>query len=873
MYSTAQIRNKFIAYFKSKQHTEVASSSLIPAEDPTLLFVNAGMVQFKDMFLGAEKRQYTRAVSSQRCVRAGGKHNDLDQVGYTARHHTFFEMLGNFSFGDYFKESAIKYAWDFLTNELKIPADKLLVTVYEKDDEAEKIWIEKIGIPAEKVLRIGAKDNFWQMGDTGPCGPCSEIFYDHGADIAGGPPGSVDEDGDRFIEIWNLVFMQFDKQPDGELLPLPNPCVDTGMGLERITSILQGKHNNYDIDLFQQIINFSIELLKPKDSKSPSLKVIADHIRTCAFLISDGIQPSNEGRGYVLRRIIRRAIRHGHKLGASELFFFKIVSPLVAVMGEAYPELRTNQTLIEATLKKEEGRFAETLETGMAILNKAINDLKGDMLSGAVVFKLYDTFGFPYDLTQDVAREHQLSIDKEGFNKCMQEQKQRSKASAGFVQSNHLPTELMSQLKPTKFTGYESMQGQARIVALITEGKSVTKLNLGEEGIVILDETPFYAESGGQVGDTGTITINTKEIVVYDTQKGAGQFHLHMLKNLSTAISVGDQVSTKVGAKKRGNIRLNHTATHLLHKVLQELLGVHVKQKGSIVSEDKLRFDFSHDDAINTQQLQDIERLVNNHIRSNHTVDTALLSYDEAIKSGAMALFGEKYGEHVRVLNIGDYSIELCGGTHVQATGEIGLFKIMSEASIAAGIRRIEAVTGEVAIAAIQKKESTLNAIIHMANAANETVKEKVSALVLKNKEFEKKIQVLESKLAGNAAQDLWKNVVEENGISYLFEILQNFTIDNMRTIVDNFKSKYPQGIVLLANHGHDDKVQLICSVSKSLINKTKAGDIIRNIAKDISGKGGGRPDFAQGGGVSNLENLKQVINNNLGELKNLINI
>ena len=873
MYSTAQIRKKFIEYFNSKQHTTVASSSLIPHDDPTLLFVNAGMVQFKDIFLGAEKRKYSRAVTSQRCVRAGGKHNDLDQVGYTARHHTFFEMLGNFSFGDYFKEEAIKYAWDFLTKELKIPKEKLLVTVFEEDDEAEKIWIEKMGVATDKVLRIGAKDNFWQMGDTGPCGPCSEIFYDHGEEIAGGPPGTADEDGDRFIEIWNLVFMQYDKQVDGELLPLPKPCVDTGMGLERITSILQGQHNNYDIDLFQKIIKHTVKLLSLQKSSSPSLKVIADHIRTCAFLISDGIQPSNEGRGYVLRRIIRRAIRHGYKLGANETFFYKVLAPLVEVMSDAYPELLKNQESIEQILKKEEIRFAETLETGMGLLNKAINELDGKTISGDVAFKLYDTYGFPFDLTQDVAREHQLDVDKEGFDQCMLQQKQRSKASGSFVQVNQLPAEIIAKIQPTEFIGYENITGKATIVALVKDNKAVTSLEKGDKGIVILDATPFYAESGGQVGDTGIISSAHAKLNVDDTQKGAGQFHLHMVSVVEGSVSEAEQVNVSIDTNRRTNIILNHTATHLLHKVLQDELGDHVQQKGSIVSSDKLRFDFSHPDAITHEQIQKIESEVNKHIRASYQANTKLMSYEDALDTGAMALFGEKYAEEVRVLDIGGYSIELCGGTHVQSTGEIGLFKIISEASIAAGIRRIEAVTGNVAIAQLQNHEKTLNRIVQLTHASNDTVSDKVQVMIQKNKELEKKLQAAESKMAGNAAVDLWKNVVEENSVCYLFEVLQNFKLDNMRTIVDNFKDKYSNGIIVLANHGENDKVQLICSVSKSLIKQVKAGDIIKDIASGISGKGGGRPDFAQGGGVSNIENLKQVVANKLAELKKLINI
>ncbi len=872
MYSTSQVRNKFIQYFKSKKHASVSSSSLIPADDPTLLFVNAGMVQFKNMFLGAEKRKYTRAVTSQRCVRAGGKHNDLDQVGYTARHHTFFEMLGNFSFGDYFKEDAIRYAWDFLTKELSIPEEKLLVTVFEEDDEAEKIWIEQIGIAPEKVLRIGAKDNFWQMGDTGPCGPCSEIFYDHGENIAGGPPGTPEEDGDRFIEIWNLVFMQFDRQVDGELLPLPKPCVDTGMGLERITSILQGQHNNYEIDLFQHIIKYIAKLLSLSDTASPSLKVIADHIRTCAFLISDGILPSNEGRGYVLRRIIRRAIRHGYKLGANDTFFYKILFPLIDVMGDAYPELNSNREIIEQALKKEEIRFAETLETGMGLLNNAIGELKGPTIPGEVAFKLYDTYGFPLDLTQDVARESDLDVDVKGFDACMAEQKQRSKASDGFAQSNTLPGELIAKLEVTKFVGYEETTSNGKIMALLKDNQVVKKLESGDEGVVILNTTPFYAESGGQVGDKGDLRGGSGTASVSDTQKAAGQFYLHLVKDIKGTLNLGDDIQSSVEEFNRNDIKLNHTATHLLHKVLQEILGSHVKQKGSIVSADKLRFDFSHADAISSQQLKAIESAVNNHIRANYSANTNVMSFDEAVETGAMALFGEKYGDEVRVLDIGGYSIELCGGTHVKNTGEIGLFKITSEASIAAGIRRIEAITGKTALNYLQNRETQFNNIVQSIHASADTAVEKVMNLIKKNKELEKLIQQLENKLASSAAQDLWSNVQVINNVSYLFEVFKNYKLDSMRAIVDSFKDKYPAGVIVLANHNDDNKIQLICSVSKLLISQVKAGDVIKDISGQISGKGGGRPDFAQGGGVSDIENMNQVLQKKLNELKNLIN-
>ncbi len=871
MYSTAEIRTKFIEYFQSKKHTHVPSSSLIPANDPTLLFVNAGMVQFKDLFLGAEKRKYTRAVSSQRCVRAGGKHNDLDQVGYTARHHTFFEMLGNFSFGDYFKQEAIQFAWEFLTQILQIPAEKLLVTVFEEDTEAEKIWIEQIGIPPNKVLRIGAKDNFWQMGDTGPCGPCSEIFYDHGEEIAGGPPGTPEEDGDRFIEIWNLVFMQFDKQANGKLLPLPKPCVDTGMGLERISAVMQGKHNNYEIDLFQHIISYTAQILNVAKLNNPSLKVIADHIRTCSFLICDGILPSNEGRGYVLRRIIRRAIRHGYKLGAKETFFYKILSPLIDVMAEAYPELSQNREKIESALQKEEIRFAETLETGMAILNTAITKLKGKTIAGEVAFKLYDTYGFPLDLTQDVAREQAMQVDVDGFNKCMEQQKQRSKTASSFSQNNQLPAEIVAQIEPTLFKGYQTLTSEAKIVAIIKDNTSVSELKAGESAAIILNKTPFYAESGGQVGDSGVLTVKNDVIKVEDTQKAAGQYHLHLVKKTAVTLEVGQTLQAKVDSKRRMAIVLNHSATHLLHKVLQEQLGNHVQQKGSIVANDKLRFDFSHNDAISTQQLQVIENEVNQHIRANHRAETKVMSYEDALKTGAMALFGEKYSDEVRVLNIGEYSIELCGGTHVNQAGQIGLFKITSESSIAAGIRRIEAVTGDKALQFVQSCEANYHEVMQLLHTNDKQIVEKVNQVLHEHKQLEKKIALLENKVASNKAKDLWKNVTKSNEISYLFDTLKNDTLENLRTIVDNFKDKYPSGIIVLANHLENDKVQLICAVGKTLHNKAKAGEIVKNITSQLNGRGGGRPDFAQGGGVSTIENLKQVMQNSYQEIKNLL--
>lgn len=868
MLTTQQIRRKFIEFFENNQHQAVKSSSLIPGNDPTLLFVNAGMVQFKDVFLGAEQRKYTRAVSSQRCVRAGGKHNDLDQVGYTARHHTFFEMLGNFSFGDYFKREAIQFAWDFLTKELGLPVDKLWVTVFEDDDEAEKIWRDEIGFPADKISRIGAKDNFWQMGDTGPCGPCSEIFYDHGEQIAGGPPGTPEEDGDRFIEIWNLVFMQFDKQADGSLMPLPKPCVDTGMGLERIASIMQGKHNNYDIDLFQHLIKKAAALTGAKDLQNPSLKVVADHIRTCAFLIADGVLPSNEGRGYVLRRIIRRAARHGNKLGADKLFFYQMVQALIEVMGEDYPELVQHQQSIETALKEEELKFAETLDIGLLEYQKATRNLdKESEIPGALAFKLYDTFGFPLDLTQDVAREDGRVVDVDAFNKCMDAQKDRSRSSKQFTQNNQISTDVIKDLAPTVFCGYGCTSGQSKAIMLLKDGKPVEEINQGDEAIIILDETPFYAESGGQVGDVGFITAGFFKAEVNDTQKAAGQFHLHHVKVKEGQLNVQQKVNTQVDDKYRQKVILNHSATHLLHKVLRDVLGTHVQQKGSLVNAEKLRFDFSHNQPISQQQLFEIEKLVNQAIRENFNAEEKSMTYDEAIDFGAMALFGEKYGDEVRVMDFGGYSVELCGGTHVHSTGEIGLFKITVETSVASGIRRIEALTGDAAIGWMQKQDQLIKDMAGFLNAPQDKVGESIEKLIEQNKQLQKQIVQLNKAQASASISDVFDRVTKQGEIHYLSHVFEDTDTAVLRDFIDGFKSKYAQGVVVFGNVA-GGKAQVLVGVTKETAKKIKAGALIKTILAKVDGKGGGRPDFAQGGGVADKNRLEQVIETSIAQLQ-----
>lgn len=864
MLTTRQIRAKFIEFFERHQHQAVKSSSLIPGNDPTLLFVNAGMVQFKDVFLGAEKRAYTRAASSQRCVRAGGKHNDLDQVGYTARHHTFFEMLGNFSFGDYFKREAIQFAWDFLTKELSLPVEKLWVTVFEEDDEAAAIWQNEIGFPAEKITRIGAKDNFWQMGDTGPCGPCTEIFYDHGPEIPGGPPGTPEEDGDRFIEIWNLVFMQFDRQADGSLEPLPSPCVDTGMGLERIASILQGKHNNYDIDLFQHLIQRAAELTGATDLNNPSLKVIADHIRTCAFLIADGVLPSNEGRGYVLRRIIRRAARHGHKLGASGLFFHQMVEPLIDVMGEDYPELVSQQVAIEDALKKEELKFSDTLDVGMQEYRKATADLPaGQAVPGAVAFKLYDTFGFPLDLTQDVAREDGRVVDEVAFTTCMQAQKEQSKSNKQFSQTNQISADVIKALTPTKFIGYDHEQGSAQVIMLLQDNQMVNQLTVGDAGVVVLDQTPFYAESGGQVGDVGVIKGAGFTAQVTDTQKAAGQFHLHHVTVQSGTLQASAHVEVKIDADHRQRVILNHSATHLLHKVLRDVLGTHVQQKGSLVNAEKLRFDFAHDQPIPLAQLQVVEAQVNQAIRQNFHAKDVEMSYDKAIEYGAMALFGEKYGDQVRVMDFGGFSVELCGGTHVNRTGDIGLFKITYEAAVASGIRRIEAVTGDAALAVMQGQDAQLKQLSQSFNVKSDQVTAAVESLLSQHKQLEKELQNLHKAQASESVGDLQQQVVEINGIQVLSQVLEGSDLDVMRDAIDGFKSQHEMGLVVLANVT-GPKVQVLVGVTKALTQQLKAGEVIKQVLEQIGGRGGGRPDFAQGGGEASTDEIKRAIEHTL---------
>ena len=851
--STADLRNKFIDYFKSHGHQAVASSSLVPADDPTLLFTNAGMNQFKDCFLGAEKRSYTRAVSSQRCVRAGGKHNDLENVGYTARHHTFFEMLGNFSFGDYFKKEAIEFAWNFLTKEIGLPKEKLLVTVYSEDDEAFDIWENHIGVPKEKIIRISTSDNFWSMGDTGPCGPCSEIFYDHGAHIWGGPPGTPEEDGDRFIEIWNLVFMQFNKQADGTMEPLPKPSIDTGMGLERISAILQNVHSNYEIDLFQNLIKSAASIVGSDDLENKSLRVIADHIRSCSFLICDGVMPSNEGRGYVLRRIIRRAVRHGYQLGANDIFFYKLVASLAKEMGEAYPELVDQLPVIEKVLRVEEEQFSKTLARGMAILNDTLETLEGDTVPGDVVFKLYDTYGFPTDLTNDVAREHDLKIDEEGFEAAMQAQRARAQQASNFGADYNSKLAIDHT---TSFTGYTDVEGQANVVELIADNAFVDALEDGQEGVVVLDSTPFYAESGGQAGDKGILRVANGEFVVTDTQKMGNAFaHKGVVKG---KVTKGDTATAAIDLANREAIKKNHSATHLLHAALREILGEHVTQKGSLVEAPRMRFDFSHFEAVTAQQLVEIERRVNQEIRANHTLATELMDLDQAKASGAMALFGEKYDEKVRVVTMGPFSVELCGGTHVTRTGDIGLFKITSEAGIASGVRRIEAVTGEHALEVVQTQQATLSSLSALLKTDSQNVVDRVVSLQNQTKELEKALNSAKQKLASQQGADMLSNAVEINGVKVLIANLEGVEAKSLRSMMDDIKNRIGEGIVVLGV-ANESKVNLIAGVTKNLINKVKAGELVNFVASQVGGKGGGRPDMAQAGG-DNPENLQQAL-------------
>jgi alanyl-tRNA synthetase len=842
--TSAELRKAFLDFFVKQGHTAVHSSPVVPGNDPTLLFTNAGMVQFKETFLGQETRDYSRATSVQRCIRAGGKHNDLENVGYTARHHTFFEMLGNFSFGDYFKREAIQYAWQFLTEELGLPEDKLWVTVFEEDQEAEDIWLKDMGVSAERFSRCGAKDNFWSMGDTGPCGPCSEIFYDHGPDVAGGPPGSPDEDGDRYIEIWNLVFMQFDRSEDGTLTPLPKPSVDTGMGLERLAAVMQKVHNNYDIDLFQAIVAKAAELTGEKDLTNSSLRVIADHIRSCAFMIVDGVLPSNEGRGYVLRRIIRRAIRHGYKLDQKDVFFYRLVPTLVEQMGEAYPELVKEQANVERALKLEEERFAETLENGMKILEDDIAQLDGTVISGSTAFKLYDTYGFPLDLTADVARERQLSVDEAGFEKEMEAQRARARSASNFAsQGQHK----VDYNEPTEFAGYHQDEANAKVMAIFAGQESVERLAEGQEGIVILDTTPFYAESGGQVGDQGSLTEGMNSFHVDGCQKQGGTF-LHIGKVTAGAISVGQTIHAHIDTKARRASERNHSATHLLHAALRQVLGTHVGQKGSLVQPERLRFDFSHFEPISAEQLLEIEQLVNHNIMLNADVQMEEMDIEAAKAKGAMALFGEKYGDVVRVVDMGDFSIELCGGTHVNSTGEIGPFRITSESGIASGVRRIEAVTGEAAWQTIYDTEQVLLNIAGHLKTDKTQVDAKVTQLVNDQKELEKQLKQLQSKMASSQGDDLASAVEKVGEVNVLAAQLEGADVNTLRETLDKLKDKLePAAIVLAAVDG--EKVSLVAGVSKVLTSQWKAGELVNHVAQQVGGKGGGRPDMAQAGG------------------------
>ncbi|WP_419965702.1 alanine--tRNA ligase [Stenotrophomonas geniculata] len=855
-FTTSQIRSDFLEFFKGKGHTIVPSAPLVPGNDPTLLFTNSGMVQFKDVFLGAEKRSYVRAADVQRCLRAGGKHNDLDQVGYTARHHTFFEMLGNWSFGDYFKKDAIAWAWELLTQVWKLPAERLLVTVYQTDDEAYELWRDMVGIPEARIVRIGdnkgapfASDNFWQMADTGPCGPCTEIFYDHGDHIAGGPPGSPDEDGDRFIEIWNLVFMQFDRQPDGTLVPLPAPCVDTGMGLERLAAILQHVHTNYEIDLFQALIRKASELTGTADLENKSLRVIADHIRACSFLIVDGVLPSNEGRGYVLRRIIRRALRHGWMLGVRQPFFSKLVPTLVEQMGEAYPELPAAVDTVTRALQAEEERFAETLDAGMKIFEDVAGKASNGVIPGVDAFRLYDTYGFPLDLTQDIARERDLTVDIAGFDAAMEQQRETARAAGKFGGGVTLPAELVATLSPTRFLGYDRLQADGlTVLAVLKDGRPVQSADAGDAVIVITDQTPFYAESGGQVGDTGVLTGNGVRLAVDDTQKFAGQFHGHVGTLSDGGLKVGDVLSGQVDGERRGATILNHSATHLLHAALREVLGTHVQQKGSLVAPDRLRFDFSHFQPISAEELAVIERKVNQQVRANNVAEVHNMGMQEALDFGAMALFGEKYGEHVRVLKMGDYSTELCGGTHVNRTGDIGLFKITSEGGVSAGVRRIEAVTGQGALDYVDAEEARLAEAADLLGGSAADVVEKIRALGQRQKLLERELEAVKAKVAAGATADLSGQAVEVAGVKVLAARLEGFDAKALRDAMDRLKQQLGDAVIVLAG-AQDGKAALVAGVNGSAMGKVKAGELLSHIASQIGGKGGGRPDLAQGGG------------------------
>ncbi|MGB0865859.1 MAG: alanine--tRNA ligase [Granulosicoccaceae bacterium] len=842
--TTSDIRREFLTFFKKQGHQIVASSPLVPGNDPTLLFTNAGMVQFKELFLGQEKRSYDKATTSQRCVRAGGKHNDLDNVGYTARHHTFFEMLGNFSFGDYFKEQAIAYAWEFLTEVLKLPKDKLWVTVFEEDDEAYDIWAKKVGVPEDRIARIGAKDNFWQMGDTGPCGPCSEIFFDHGPDVWGGPPGTPEEDGDRYIEIWNLVFMQYDRSADGTLTPLPKPSVDTGMGLERIAAVLQGVHSNYEIDLFQKLLAAASDVTGNKDMENASLKVVADHIRSCAFMIVDGVMPSNEGRGYVLRRIIRRAVRHGYNLGQSQAFFHKMVAPLAELMGEAYPELVKQQERVTQVLAQEEARFAETLDKGMKVFEAELADLKGDTVPGDLLFKLYDTYGFPLDLTADIARERSLKVDEAGFEVAMEEQRERARAASNFgaAQSKRIQSDTA-----TDFVGYTESSSTGVVTGLYREGEPLPSLNAGEVGQMVTDVTAFYGESGGQVGDTGRWVSEGVELEVLDTQK-SGQAFVHSVQVLQGSVTVGDALNGEIATERRKKTVANHSATHLLHEALRRTLGEHVQQKGSLVTPDYLRFDFSHDHPVTLDQRVEVESWVNEQIRANHPADIREMSMDDAKKTGATMLFGEKYGERVRVVTLGQDSVELCGGTHVSATGDIGFFKLTEEGSVATGVRRIEAVTGQGAVSRVAELETAAATVARRLNTSMNELPTRVDTLIERTRELERTIDQLKAKAAAAAGQSLTDNAVAIGDVKLLATKLEGADPKQLRETVDQIKAKLGESVVVLAM---DDGgvARVVAGVSKPLCDRLSANDLIKHLSAQLGGKGGGRPDFAQAGG------------------------
>lgn len=852
--STAEIRQAFLDFFHSKGHQVVASSSLVPHNDPTLLFTNAGMNQFKDVFLGLDKRNYSRATTSQRCVRAGGKHNDLENVGYTARHHTFFEMLGNFSFGDYFKHDAIQFAWELLTSEkwFALPKERLWVTVYESDDEAYEIWEKEVGIPRERIIRIGdnkgapyASDNFWQMGDTGPCGPCTEIFYDHGDHIWGGPPGSPEEDGDRYIEIWNIVFMQFNRQADGTMEPLPKPSVDTGMGLERIAAVLQHVNSNYDIDLFRTLIQAVAKVTGATDLSNKSLRVIADHIRSCAFLIADGVMPSNENRGYVLRRIIRRAVRHGNMLGAKETFFYKLVGPLIDVMGSAGEDLKRQQAQVEQVLKTEEEQFARTLERGLALLDEELAKLSGDTLDGETAFRLYDTYGFPVDLTADVCRERNIKVDEAGFDAAMEEQRRRAREASGFGADYNAMIRVDSA---SEFKGYDHLELNGKVTALFVDGKSVDAINAGQEAVVVLDQTPFYAESGGQVGDKGELKGANFSFAVEDTHK-YGQAIGHIGKLAAGSLKVGDAVQADVDEARRARIRLNHSATHLMHAALRQVLGTHVSQKGSLVNDKVLRFDFSHNEAMKPEEIRAVEDLVNAQIRRNLPIETNIMDLEAAKAKGAMALFGEKYDERVRVLSMGDFSTELCGGTHASRTGDIGLFRIISESGTAAGVRRIEAVTGEGAIATVHADSDRLSEVAHLLKGDSNNLADKVRSVLERTRQLEKELQQLKEQAAAQESANLSSKAIDVNGVKLLVSELSGVEPKMLRTMVDDLKNQLGSTIIVLATVA-EGKVSLIAGVSKDVTDRVKAGELIGMVAQQVGGKGGGRPDMAQAGGT-----------------------